>query len=62
MVEEDGKLYLKYYLFYNEGMEYDSDISDPDHDYASNLSLQELEMLSGYLMAYVRQNQLNTEY
>ena len=55
VVEVDGKLLLKYYLFYNEGMEYDSDISDPDHDYASNLSLHELEILSGYLMAYVEQ-------
>ena len=55
MVEENGRLLLKYYLFYNEGMEYDSDISDPDHNYASNLSLHELEMLCGYLMAYVEQ-------
>ena len=55
VVEVDGKLLLKYYLFYNEGMEYDSDISDPDHNYASNLSLHELEMLCGYLMAYVEQ-------
>ena len=55
VVEENGKLLLKYYLFYNEGMEYDSDISDPDHNYASNLSLHELEMLCGYLMAYVEQ-------
>ena len=55
VVDRGGKLYLKYYLFYNEGMEYDSDISEPDHDYASNLSLQELEILSGYLMAYVEQ-------
>ena len=48
-------LSLKYYCFYNEGMEYDSDISDPDHNHVSNLSLQELEILSGYLMAYVKQ-------
>ena len=62
VVEVDGKLSLKYYCFYNEGMEYDSDISDPDHDYVSNLSLQELEILSGYLMAYVKQIKPNTEY
>ena len=55
VVEEENKLYLKYYVLYNEGMEYDSDISEPDHDYAQTLSLDELEKLSGYLQCYVSQ-------
>ena len=40
-------------------MEYDSDISDPDHDYAHTLSLDELEKLSEYLFAYVAQTPSN---
>ena len=55
VVEEENKLYLKYYVLYNEGMEYDSDISEPDHDYAQTLSLDELEKLSEYLKCYVLQ-------
>ena len=47
------------YLYYNDGMEYDSDISDPDHDYAHTLSLDELEKLSEYLFAYVAQTPSN---
>ena len=55
VVKEDNKLYLKYYVLHNEGMEYDSDISEPDHNYAQTLSLDELEKLSGYLKCYVSQ-------
>ena len=59
VVKENNMLNLKYYTFYNEGMEYDSDISDPDHDYAHTLSLDELEKLSEYLFAYVAQTPSN---
>ena len=55
VVEEDQKLHLKYYLLWNVGVEYDSDVSEPDHNYANYLSLQELEKLSEYLLDYVSQ-------
>jgi hypothetical protein len=58
VVEENKKLYLKYYLLYNEGIKYDSDVSEPDHDYACNLSLLELEKLAQYLFTYVSQRNL----
>ena len=58
VVEENKKLYLKYYLLCNEGIKYDSDVSEPDHNYAFNLSLLELEKLAQYLFTYVSQRNL----
>ena len=55
VVEKNNKLYLKYYLLFNDGKEYDSDASEPDHDYAHTLTLDELEKLSEYLFAYMSQ-------
>ena len=55
VVEVENKFYLKYYVLYNEGMEYDSNISEPDHDYTQTFSLDELEKLSEYLQCYVSQ-------
>ena len=55
VVEEDKELHLKFYELYNEGLEYDSDVSEPNHDYAITLSLQELEKLMNYLLDYLSQ-------
>ena len=55
VVRQNHELDLKYYTFYNEGMEYNSDESGPDHHYVESLSLDELEKLSQYLFAYVAQ-------
>ena len=55
VVEEYKKLYLKYYRFENEGMKYNSYESEPDHYYAINLTLQELEKLMKYLLDYLSQ-------
>ncbi len=43
--ESDGQINLKYYCFYNNGFEFDDELSDPDHDYAENLSLAILEYI-----------------
>jgi hypothetical protein len=59
-VKENNILRLKYYVLYHEGMEYDSDISEPDHDYVESLSLDELEKLSQYLLEYVSQRGQHT--
>ena len=61
VVKENNNLRLKYYVLYNEGMEYDSDISEPDHDYVESLSLDELEKLSQYLLEYVSQRGQHTK-
>lgn len=59
VVEKNNKLFLKYYLFVNEGKEYDSDVSEPEHDYANALTLDELEKLSDYLSIYMSQRGLS---
>jgi hypothetical protein len=41
VVEGHGMQSLKYYRFYNDGVCYQED-SEPDHDYATNLSLTDL--------------------
>ena len=58
VVKQNNELHLKYTL-HNEGMEYDSNESEPDHHYVESLSLDEMEKLSEYLFAYVAQTPLN---
>ncbi len=41
---------LKYYRFINDGMEFDEEESQPDHGYAIDLSLAELEYIYTFLM------------
>ena len=55
VVEEDKKLYLKYYRFDNEGRKYNSYESEPDHYYVTALTLEELEKLMKYLLDYLSQ-------
>lgn len=42
--EADGTERLKYYRFYNDGVTYDQD-SDPDHNYADLLGLDDLHYI-----------------
>lgn len=41
IVEENGEQRLKYYRFYNDGVCYQEDC-EPDHDYATHLSVPDL--------------------
>lgn len=41
---------LKYYQFYNYGFDFDQEDSEPDHDYAKNLSLAELEYIYSHVI------------
>lgn len=52
VVEEDGDRELMYYALYNDGMEYDSDISEPEHGYVRDLSYEELVKLIKWLDDY----------
>jgi hypothetical protein len=52
VVEEDGERELMYYALYNDGMEYDSDISEPEHGYVRDLSYEELVKLIKWLDDY----------
>ena len=54
VVEEEGDLRVKYYAFENDGMEYDSDVSEPDHGYAIGLTLQELAKLMDCVCDFVK--------
>lgn len=45
VVEQDGERFLKYYMLWNGGKEYDSDVSEPDHDCVITLPLQVLGKL-----------------
>lgn len=45
VTDEEGAMDLKYYQFFNEGFDFDQEDSEPDHDYASNLSLSQLEYI-----------------
>ena len=47
--EEDG-MELKYYQFYNSGLSFDDEESEPDHDYAKCLSLAELEYIYSHVL------------
>ena len=49
VVEQDGARYLKYYMLYNVGREYDENDSEPDHDDVCALSLQDLDKLVRYI-------------
>lgn len=42
--EADGTERLKYYKFYNDGVQYEDD-SEPDHDYADSLGLEDLHYI-----------------
>lgn len=42
--DTEGKERLKYYMFHNEGTQYEED-SEPDHDYVDNLGLQDLHYI-----------------
>ena len=48
--DEDG-MDLKYYQFSNAGFEYDHVNSEPDHDYAVQLSLSELELIYSHIIS-----------
>lgn len=52
IVETKDEEQLKYYRFYNDDTEYNSDTSEPDHDYVSQLNLSELM----YLMQAILDN------
>ena len=43
--EDDDEIRLKYYCFYNNGFDFDEVLSEPDHDYAEDLSLAKLEYI-----------------
>ncbi len=47
--ENDG-LDLKYYQFYNTGLTFSAEDSEPDHDYARRLSLAELEFIYSHVI------------
>lgn len=47
--ENDG-LDLKYYQFYNTGLTFSDEDSEPDHDYARSLSLAELEFIYSHVI------------
>ena len=55
--EENDGLTLKYYQFSNPGLTYDDDESVPDHDYASSLSLAELEFIYSHVMDVYQKSQ-----
>lgn len=59
VVKEFGFIRLKYYALENFGPEYNSDESEPYHNYVETLSLQELEKLSDWLQCYAGQKELN---
>lgn len=48
--DEECGLTLKYYQLSNYGLSYDDESSEPDHDYASSLSLAELEYIYSHVM------------
>lgn len=54
VVKEKDKIRLKYYAFENDGMEYDSDESEPDHGDAKGLTLQELAKLTDCVYDFIR--------
>ena len=54
--EEDG-MDLKYYQFYNSGLSFDDEESEPDHDYARCLSLAELEFIYSHVMDVYQKSQ-----
>jgi len=43
VVDKNGKESLKYYRFTNGGVKFDDDQAEPDHDFASKLSLTDLD-------------------
>lgn len=45
VVDENGNEYLKYYQFYNGGVDFDDDQAEPDHDDAMHLSLIDLDFI-----------------
>lgn len=50
VVDKEAVEHLKYYRFTNGGVTFDDDLSEPDHDDASSLSLLDLH----YLMEAIR--------
>ena len=48
---------LKYYQFYNSGLDFDNEESEPDHDYARCLSLSELEFIYSYVIDNYQKSQ-----
>lgn len=52
VIERDGIRYLKYYMLWNNGKEYNSDESEPDHGYVDMLSLQVLDKLVSFIGQY----------
>lgn len=50
--DEYHQRYLKYYMFYSEGTEFDEDGSEPDHDYVDSLPLQILDKLISFIASY----------
>lgn len=49
VIRENGNLYLKYYMLWNDGVLYDSDNSEPDHDLVYTLPLQVVEKLLSFI-------------
>lgn len=54
VVEEDGIRYLKYYMLWNDGTEYNENESEPEHDYVDTLPLQVLDKLISFIGRYDR--------
>ncbi len=52
VVEEDGEQRLMYYNLENSGILFDSEESEPDHNYAECLSLQDLHYLISFIERY----------
>lgn len=59
VVKEFDFIRLKFYALENFGPEYNSDESEPYHDYVETLSLQELEKLADWLQCYPGQKELD---
>lgn len=54
VIEQDGVLHLKYYMLWNNGTEYNSNESEPDHGHVGTLQLQVLDKLIAYIGEYDR--------
>ena len=50
--DADGEERLKYYQFENNGLVFDDEESEPDHDYADGMSLAELHYIIGAIQEY----------
>ena len=50
--DEDGQRYLKYYMLYSEGTEFDEEGSEPEHECVDCLPLQVLDKLISFIGYY----------